>query len=64
MNLTEMPDIIHRLEEMRDDGLIEINYEHLKVTEKGRTFVRNIAMSFDLRLIRHQPQTIIFSMTV
>jgi oxygen-independent coproporphyrinogen-3 oxidase len=64
MNIPEMPQIIHRLQEMQDDGLITINDKHLFVTEKGRTFVRNIAMAFDLRLIRNQPQTRIFSMTV
>jgi oxygen-independent coproporphyrinogen-3 oxidase len=64
MNLPEMPGILDRLQEMQDDGLIIINGKRLYVTEKGRTFVRNIAMAFDLRLIRHQPQTRIFSMTV
>lgn len=64
MQLPEMPEIIERLEEMQHDGLMEINGTHLQVTEKGRTFVRNIAMAFDLRMIRQQPQTRIFSMTV
>lgn len=64
MQLPEMPEIIARLEEMQHDGLIEITGNHLLVTEKGRTFVRNIAMAFDLRMIRKQPQTRIFSMTV
>jgi oxygen-independent coproporphyrinogen-3 oxidase len=44
--------------------LIILNDNLLKVTEKGRTFVRNIAMAFDLRLIRNQPESRIFSMTV
>lgn len=64
MQLPEMPEIIERLEEMQHDGLMEINGNHLLITEKGRTFVRNIAMAFDLRMIRKQPQTRIFSMTV
>lgn len=64
MQLPEMPEIIERLEEMQHDGLIEIGSDHLQVTEKGRTFVRNIAMAFDLRMIRKQPQARIFSMTV
>ena len=49
---------------MQQDGLIEMQPDSLKVTEAGRGFVRNIAMAFDLRLIRKQPQTRIFSMTV
>lgn len=64
MQLPQMPEIISRLEEMQQDGLIEININHLRVTEKGRTFVRNIAMAFDLRMIRKQPEARIFSMTV
>lgn len=64
MQLAELPEIIARLREMEEDGLIEISGRRLLVTEKGRTFVRNIAMAFDLRLIRRQPETRIFSMTV
>lgn len=64
MSLREMPEILLRLEEMEQDGLIEIQPGLLKVTAAGRGFVRNIAMAFDLRMIRKQPQTRIFSMTV
>ena len=64
MKLPGLPEILERLQEMKQDGLIEIEENHLLVTEKGRTFARNIAMAFDLRLIRRQPQTRIFSMTV
>ena len=64
MNLPEMPEIIHRLKEMENDGLVTIENKRLIVTEKGRTFVRNIAMAWDLRMIRKQPGTRIFSMTV
>lgn len=64
MQLAEMPEIVERLEEMQHDGLIDVMENRLQVTEKGRTFVRNIAMAFDLRMIRKQPETRIFSMTV
>ncbi len=64
MQLPQLPEIIARLEEMESDGLINIHKHGLQVTEKGRTFVRNIAMAFDLRLIRKQPETNIFSMTI
>ncbi len=60
----DMANILVHLEEMKNDGLIKIENDHLLVTEKGRTFVRNIAMAFDLRLMRKKPQTRIFSMTV
>jgi oxygen-independent coproporphyrinogen-3 oxidase len=64
MKLAEMDEVIFNLREMENDGLIILNDNLLKVTEKGRTFVRNIAMAFDLRLIRNQPESRIFSMTV
>ncbi|MFV0605988.1 MAG: oxygen-independent coproporphyrinogen III oxidase [Niabella sp.] len=64
MHLPEMPAVLERLEEMKQDGLLNFDDTSLHVTEKGRTFVRNIAMAFDLRMIRKQPQTRIFSMTV
>lgn len=64
MNLPEMPEIILRLKEMQNDGLITIENNHLKITRNGRNFVRNIAMAWDLRMIRHQPETRIFSMTI
>ena len=64
MNLPEMPEIVFRLQEMQKDGLVVLEDEHLKVTQKGRTFVRNVAMAFDLRMIRNQPESRIFSMTI
>ncbi|MBO9593854.1 MAG: oxygen-independent coproporphyrinogen III oxidase [Niabella sp.] len=64
MQLEAMPAIIARLQEMERDGLLEMVDKELQVTEKGRAFVRNIAMAFDLRLMRKQPDTQIFSMTV
>lgn len=57
-------DGIERLKEMQNDGLLEINQFHLKVTEKGRAFVRNICMAFDERLWKNIPTTQIFSQTV
>lgn len=64
MKFSEVEDVVERLQEMQEDGLIVIEDEKLLVTETGRGFVRNIAMAFDLRMIRNQPQTRIFSMTV
>lgn len=63
-NLPQMDEIILRLKEMENDGLLELHNQHLKVTERGRPFVRNIAMAFDLRMLRHLPESKIFSMTV
>lgn len=53
-----------RLDEMRRDGLVELDGPRLVVTDRGRPFLRNVAMAFDARLVRKQPQTRIFSQTV
>ena len=38
--------------------------QDVKITEKGRVFTRNVAMAFDLRMMRKMPETRLFSMTV
>ena len=55
---------IKRLEEIESDGLIELNPKGLIVTEKGKPFVRNVCMAFDVRLMRNKPSTQLFSMTI
>ena len=56
--------ILSRLQEIFDDDLIQIAGDKLIVKEKGRMFVRNICMAFDLRLIDNKPETRVFSMTI
>jgi oxygen-independent coproporphyrinogen-3 oxidase len=60
----ELPDVLLNLKEMELDGLIELSGNTLYVTEKGKPFVRNICMAFDLRLKRKAPQMQLFSMVV
>ncbi len=60
----EIETILPNLVEMEKDGLLEFGNQSLTVTEKGKPFVRNICMAFDLRLIRKAPQTQLFSMTI
>jgi oxygen-independent coproporphyrinogen-3 oxidase len=60
----ELPDVLLNLKEMEFDDLIELSGNTLHVTEKGKPFVRNICMAFDLRLKRKAPQTQLFSMVV
>ncbi len=64
MQFPELGDTLSRLKEMEDDGLIEIGSDYLQVYEVGRPFIRNICMAFDLHLIRKEPQTRVFSMTI
>ncbi len=55
---------IPRLQELEKDKLIELQAHHLKVTTKGRAFLRNICMAFDARLWRTNPQQQVFSSSV
>jgi oxygen-independent coproporphyrinogen-3 oxidase len=60
----ELKQVLESLKEMEKDELLHINGNQLVVTEKGKPFVRNICMAFDLRLKRKAPQTQLFSMTI
>lgn len=60
----DLPDTLISLQELERDGLVEFGYKSLSVTDKGRAFVRNVCLPFDLRLQRNKPETKVFSMTV
>ena len=60
----DLPDILIKLKEMENDGLLEIDAKAIKILPKGYPFVRNVCMAFDLLLQRKQPDTQLFSMTV
>lgn len=60
----ELPDVLLKLKEMEQDGLLHIGLNSIEVTKKGQPFVRNICMAFDLLLQRKQPDAKLFSMTV
>lgn len=64
LDFPELSCVLANLEEMREDGLLTIQDDTITVTEKGKPFVRNICMAFDLRLIRKAPETKLFSMTI
>ncbi|WP_372472951.1 oxygen-independent coproporphyrinogen III oxidase [Capnocytophaga sp. ARDL2] len=57
-------EIEKKLEELIKDQLLTIENHQLTVTELGKTFVRNICMAFDDYLIKNQPKTQLFSMTI
>ncbi|WP_177734210.1 oxygen-independent coproporphyrinogen III oxidase [Flavobacterium inviolabile] len=63
-NFPEIEQVIDQLQEMENDDLVKIENNTIFVTEKGKPFVRNICMAFDLRLKRKAPQTQLFSMTI
>ena len=64
MYFPELPDVLVKLRELFNDGLIEVFDKTLYVTKKGKPFVRNICIPFDLRLQRSKPETQLFSMTI
>ncbi|MDQ1095740.1 MULTISPECIES: oxygen-independent coproporphyrinogen III oxidase [Chryseobacterium] len=60
----ELSNALDMLKEMERDELVELHDHQIKITEKGRAFTRNVAMVFDLRMMRNKPETRIFSMTI
>ncbi len=64
MKVLPVPMILEQLRETEEDKLIFITPEGVKATEKGRPFIRNICMAFDMRLYREKPETQLFSMTI
>ncbi len=55
---------LKELNEFKADQLIEIDDNKIRVTKKGRPFIRNICMAFDMRLQRNKPERQLFSMTI
>jgi len=55
---------LERIVPMLEDGLLEQEAMSLRITDKGKAFVRTICMAFDARLCRNLPITSIFSSTV
>jgi oxygen-independent coproporphyrinogen-3 oxidase len=64
LQFEEIDIVLLKLDELKNDGLLELDSNSIKVTEKGRPFVRNICMAFDLLLQRKQPDARLFSMTI
>ena len=64
MMFEELPEVLIKLKEFERDGLLEFERKQVIVTEKGRPFIRNICMAFDLLLQRKKPDTQLFSMTI
>ena len=47
-----------------EDGLLSMDNKNVKIAEKGRPFIRNICMAFDLQLINKKPETRLFSQSL
>lgn len=55
---------LQNLKEMDWDGLISLDSNTIKVTEKGIRFIRNICSQFDLRLAENKGKKVLFSKTI
>ncbi len=64
MKFEALPEVLIKLSEFEQDGLLKLENKQVNVTEKGRPFIRNICMAFDLLLQRKKPDTKLFSMTI
>ncbi len=60
----ELENALEILKEMEKDQLVTLSENSIQITPKGRAFTRNVAMAFDLRMMRNKPETRIFSMTI
>jgi oxygen-independent coproporphyrinogen-3 oxidase len=60
----ELPEVLIKLKEFESDDLLEFGIKQINVTQKGKPFIRNICMAFDLLLQRKKPDTQLFSMTI
>lgn len=61
---SQLDDVKSYLSTMEGDGLIEWKNENLRVTEKGKPFLRNICMALDLRMRRKSPDSKVFSQAI
>jgi len=66
LNDTSLPywdDVFKELKDFEADGILELEHNKLKLSELGKVFVRNVAMSFDFHL-REQRTAVKFSQTI
>ncbi len=55
---------LHALKPLQDDGLVTLDSKRIAVTERGRLFLRNIAMCFDAYLLQAPQAAHRYSRTV
>lgn len=64
LDLKQSAEAKEYLFEMAKDGLVQISDHQLKITEKGKPFLRNACLFFDARLRKKWPETRIFSQSI
>ncbi|TWJ01668.1 oxygen-independent coproporphyrinogen-3 oxidase [Mucilaginibacter frigoritolerans] len=63
-HLEALFDGLIRLQELENDGLIELSTEGVQVKPDGKRFLRNICLCLDARLWADKPTTQLFSMAI
>ncbi|MFZ4863049.1 oxygen-independent coproporphyrinogen III oxidase [Sphingobacterium sp. Mn56C] len=56
--------ILERLQPLLADGLVVVNSESVKITETGKSFLRNVCLAFDARLHRVKEREHLFSQAI
>ncbi|MCS6823631.1 MAG: oxygen-independent coproporphyrinogen III oxidase [Cytophagaceae bacterium] len=56
--------LLKNLEPYQSDELVEIHQNHVKVTDIGKIFLRNICSAFDLRMSEAKNQKVLFSKAI
>jgi oxygen-independent coproporphyrinogen-3 oxidase len=64
LHIPFLDSIDERLAEFETDNLIRLNNRTCKVTQTGRTFLRNVCMAFDAHLATDAPGQKLFSRTI
>jgi oxygen-independent coproporphyrinogen-3 oxidase len=60
-----IPELVYgRLLPLLSDKLIWVTEKEIRITTKGKSFLRNICMAFDEKLWRKQPKTQLFSSSI
>lgn len=57
-------EMLERLEPLETDGLVEVIGRSIRVTETGKSFLRNICMTFDQRLQESRSKKQLFSQAI
>jgi oxygen-independent coproporphyrinogen-3 oxidase len=60
----EVNEAVERLNEAESDELVEIFEKCVRITEKGKPFIRNICMAFDARLWEEVSDKTVFSQSI
>lgn len=60
----ELDDCLDSIKTFEEDELLKVSHNSIEVFEKGKPFIRNVCMAFDLKLLRTAPDRQLFSMTI